>query len=116
MTNTWIYICDTPEDESDPIKGYLYVTKADPNSVIKSDDGKWVTKNGNTWWYEVDRDTLRIKHDRENIDPNSDLCMRDVTEALLLDLSTIPIPTYEDSSPIIVIQSIKQNINYYIEE
>lgn len=114
-TITWIYVCDPPQDKDDPEEGFLYVTCANPEFLIKEEWGWQITKN-EVWWFEVDRETLRVSLEPYDVSLSDKCCTDYLAEAALLDLSNIPIPTFDDEKPIIVVQSIAQSINYYIEE
>lgn len=115
-TITWVYVCDPPQEESDPKDGRLYVARTDPESLRKDSIDGWYDINQKAWWYEVDKDTLRIKQDRDDLYLDDSNCTKYLRQALMLDLSNIPVPTMDDEKPIVVIQTISQSINYYIEE
>lgn len=116
MTNTWIYICDPPMTSKDPPEGFLYIAKANPEKAVKDYFGMWDYFEHTVWWFEVDRETLRIKHDDQTIDLSNEDCVRDLAEALLMDLNGIPIPTINDNYPIVIIQKINYSQTYYTEE
>lgn len=117
MTNTWVYVCDRPRDIEDPEEGLLYVARTDrPDSVTYSEDNGWCIPDPNVWWYEVDRKTLKVKHSSDDIYAGDNDYMEWLAEALLLELSGIPVPTYKDTHPTIVIQKINHSETYYTEE
>lgn len=116
MTNTWIYICDPPMTSKDPPEGFLYIAKADPEKAVRDPFKMWGYLEHNVWWFEVDRETLRIKHDDKAIDLNNKVCLRDLADALLMDLNDVPIPTINDKYPVVIIQKIDYSQTYYTEE
>lgn len=115
-TITWVYVCDPPQFKDDPEEGTLYVARVNAESLMRNTTEGWVSKDTSVWWYRVNRETLRINCSSDDIFPDDKDCTKNLAEALMLDLSNIPIPTMDDEKPIVVIQTISQSINYYIEE